>query len=181
MRRKRTTDEHVALAIRVSTFEVAVGASINVQLRTTVPHSWDDSDPVVAPEFRLVISGTSTYPDNRANDSYEITVYGERLAREERTFEQVRVRDRYNVPVYRKYRGQDYPVFKVPPGISTVERSRGTREWRAALFVEANIASRMLTVLSLGRQAFISIEEHRVERQCWIRGLSLQTTDPAIE
>jgi hypothetical protein len=137
MRRKSRTDEYVSLAIRVSKLDVAVGASINVHLRTTVPYSWDDSDPVIAPEFRLVIAGISTYPENRANDSYEITVYGERLARERRTFEQIRVRDKYNVPAYRKYRGQDYPVFTVPPGIATVERCRGTREWRAALFVEA--------------------------------------------
>jgi hypothetical protein len=179
MRRKITTDEYVSLAIRVSKFDVAVGASINVHLRTTVPYSWDDSDPVVAPEFRLVIAGTSTYPDNRANDSYEITVYGERLAREQRTFEQIRVRDKYNVPVYRKYRGQDYPVFNVPPGIATVERLRGSREWRAALFVEANIAGRMLAVLSLGREVYASIDERNIDRQRWIRGFSLQTTDPA--
>jgi hypothetical protein len=181
MRRKSTIEDCVSLAIRVSKFEIAVGASINVHLRTTVPYSWDDSDAVVAPEFRLVVAGISTYPESRANDSYEITVYGERLAREQWTFEQIRVRDKYNVPVYRKYRGRDYPVFNVPPGIATIERSRGTREWRAALFVEASIANRMLAVLSLGREVFASIDERKIDRQRWVRGFSLQTSDPAKE
>jgi hypothetical protein len=58
---------------------------------------------------------------------------------------------------------------------------RGTRDWRAALFVEANIASRMLAVLSLGRELNASIEERKVHRQRWIRGFSLQTANAANE
>jgi hypothetical protein len=181
MRKKNSVDDYVSLAIRISKFEVTVGASINVHLRTTVPYSWDDSDSVVAPDFRLVITGICTYPETRANDSYEITVYGERLAREKLTFEQIRVRDKYNVPVYRKYRGKDYPVFKVPPGIATVERLRGTSEWHAGLFVEPKTASRMLAVLSLERELYASIDEQKVDRQRWVRGFSLQTRDPANE
>ena len=69
----------------------------------------------------------------------------------------------------------------MPPGIATVERSRGTREWRAALFVEANIASKMLAVLSLGREVYASVDERKVDRQRWVRGFSLQTTNPADE
>jgi hypothetical protein len=179
--RKSALDDYVSLSVRVSRFDVTVGASINIHLRTTVPYAWDDSDPVVAPDFQIVIAGICTYPEHRANDLYEITVYGERLAREHLTFEQIRVRDKYNVPVYRKYRGQDYPVFNVPPGVATVERLRGTREWRTALFVEANIASRMLAVLSLGRDVYASIDERKIDRQRWVRGISLQTTNPADE
>ena len=65
MRRKSTLDEFTSLAIRISKFEVTVGASINVHLRTTVPYSWYDPS-VVAPDFRLVIAGICTYPEHRS-------------------------------------------------------------------------------------------------------------------
>jgi hypothetical protein len=181
MSRKRNADDYTLLSIKVTKYEVDVGESININLRTTVPYSWDDTDPVVAPDLRVEIVGSCTYPEQRAGDSYELTLYGEKLARDHLRFEHIRVRDKHNVPVYRKYRGQDYPLFKVPSGLATVERRRGTREWHAALFLGAPTIGRMLTVLSLRRDLYVSIDEHKIDRQRWVRGFSLQTTDPAEE
>lgn len=90
MPRKSNPDDYTLLSIKVSNCEVAVGESINRNLCTTVPHSWDDSDPVIAPNLQLVLSGVCVYPEHRANHSYEITIYGERLARERLTFDQIR-------------------------------------------------------------------------------------------
>jgi len=181
MRRRADPEDYTLLAIRVTKYDVAVGESINLNLRTTVPYSWDESDPVIAPDLRLVIAGTSTYPAHRANDSYEVTIYGGRLAREQLTFSQIHVRDEYNVPVYRTYRGGEYPVFKMPPGLSTLERLRGTREWRAYFSVTPQTVTSLLGVVALKRDLYVSIDERKVDRQRWVRGFALQTTDPANE
>ena len=181
MRKKSDPDDSASLSIKVSKYDVAVGESINLNLRTTVPHSWDDSDPVIAPDLRLVIAGICTYPERRANDSYEITIYGGRLPREQLTFSQIHVRDEYNVPMYRKYRDGQYPVYKVPPGLSTVERLRGTRDWRACFWVTPQTVTSLLAVAALTRDLYVSIEERKVDRQRWVRGFTLQTTDPADE
>lgn len=181
MRKKSDSDEYTSLAIKVSKFEVAVGESINVNLRTKLPFSWDDSDPVVAPDFRLMISGSCTFPEDRAGDSYQITLYGERLEREQLTFKQIRVCDEHNVPVYRKHRGREYPAFELPPGLATIARLRGTREWQTCMWVSPHTVSRMLPVVSSGRQLFVSIDECKRDRQRWVRGFAVQTTDPADE
>ena len=181
MVRKRFTADHTFLSIKVSQYQIAVGESIDINLRTTVPRSWGDSDHEVSLDFRLNIAGSCTYPEHRAGDSYKITLYGERAARERLTFEDIRVRDKYNAPIYRKYRGQDYPVFKLPSGLGTVERRRGTREWHTTLFLGPHSVGRMLAVLSLGSDHYVSIDECKIDRQRWVRGFSLQTTDPAKE
>lgn len=43
------------------------------------------------------------------------------------------------------------------------------------------MASPSFAVLSLGRTLYASIDERKVDRQRWIRGCSVQTSDPALE
>jgi len=181
MGRKNDQDHYAQLAIKIASYDVAVGESINIHLLTHIPHLWDDSDPVIAPDFRLVVAGSCTYPKHRAGDAYEFTLYGEKLLRERLNFKDIRVLDKNNAPVYRKYRGGLYPAFTVPSGLATIQRSRGTREWKSALFVDPSTINRMLAVLNLERELYASIDEHLIDRKRWVRGFSVQTIDPANE
>lgn len=180
-KKKHDPDAYTSLAIKVSKWEVAVGESINVNLRTTVPYSWDESDPVFTENSQIAIGGVCTYPEHRANDAYEITIYSDGLARQRLTLDQIHVRDQHSARVYRKCRGSEYPVFKVPPGLTIVERLRGTRQWQTVLWFAPDTFGRILTILNYQQQLYVSIDEHKIDRQRWVRGFAVQTSDPAKE
>jgi hypothetical protein len=176
MRRKNESDDYAFLAIKVSKCEVAVGESINVHLRTTVPYSWDDSDPVIAPDFRLTIAGTCTYPEHRARDYYEITIYGEKIAREQLTFKQIRVRDEYDVPTWPVVTNilcSSYPLGWQPWN-DCVERESGAHVCGS----RPDTVSRMLTLLGSGRALYVSIHEHKIERQRWVQDFCAPDNQP---
>ena len=74
----KRTENYEFLSIKVDRFDFAIGESINVDLRTRRPWELSDDDPVVTPVMRIEITGTSIYPEARANDTYNITVYAAR-------------------------------------------------------------------------------------------------------
>jgi len=182
MSRKRNEDEYTALSIKVESYEVAVGVSVNLNLQTPVPIRYSDDDPVFTPDLKLEFVGTSTYPEQRAGDRYEIVVYGERAEKEQLKLKDIHVRDKHELPVYRTYRGQEIPVFKPPPGIAVLDKRPGIREWSLWVFVVASVARDMLTLLTASRRPlYLSILERKIDRQRWVQSLKLRTTDPAYE
>jgi hypothetical protein len=181
MSKKHNEGDYTFLSIKVESYEAAVGVSVNLNLRTSVPHWYSDEDPVFTPEMRLEVMGTCISPRERAGDNYEIVIYGERAEREQPKLKDIHVRDGHEVPVYRSYRGQQIPVYKPPPGIAVLKKQRGRPEWSLAVWVLPQVSSDMLTLLTAPRPLWVHIHERRVERQRWMLGLTLQTRDPANE
>lgn len=179
MSKNRNQDEYTFLSIKVESYEAAVGVSVNINLRTSVPDSYSDEQPVFTPDMRIEIVGTSTYPEHRANVRYEITVYGERSEREQPKLKDVRALDKHGVPIYRPYRGRQIAVFRPPPGIAVLNKRRASEDLSLAIWVLPQVASDMLVLLTASQQLYAFVHERKVERQRWVQGLSLQTTDPA--
>lgn len=179
--RRKASGEHTHLAIRIEGFDAEAETRLNIDLSVSRPHFATDDDLVFPTSNRLIIRGRSTYPEARSGESYEITVWGRSTRRAPLTLKEIHVHDDHHVPVYRKYRGEDIPVYKVPPGLGTLERRRNDRVWQAWISDEPRLVSDMLLLLRLERPLFMAIHEMKAERRRWIRSISLQTTDPVQE
>lgn len=181
-RPRRPAEEFTYLAIRVAQCEASVDASVN---RTVYgpQYAWrlDDEDPLYECKSRLTIIGTSLYPERRAGQAYELTIYGDASPRMNVTLKDAQARDDYGSPQYREYRGRQIPVYDPPRGLGRLEKVRGEPSWRACVFLPPHYVSEVLMLMSLDRPLFLAIHEHKRERARWIRSVSLQTTDPANE
>jgi len=181
-RRKKTrAEEYTFLALKLSGFDAAINASINYEVRD--PRHYQDDAKVYTFGSQLDIEGVSTYPEERAGETYCLTVYGSEPCHDRftLTLADCHVRDDHGVPMYRKVRGKEVPVYDVPKGIGHLERQRGTRTWVGWLWVLPQTVNDMLTLLPQVRPLYVDIHELRIGRQRWIVGLTLQTTDPAEE
>ena len=89
------------------------------------------------------------------------------------------MRDHNRVPKYRKYRGQEIPVYAPPKGIGRIDKMRGEARWTGALFVPPRYVTDLLILLGHTRKLFMGIDEKKIERVRWIQHFSVQTSDPA--
>jgi hypothetical protein len=129
----------------------------------------------------LVIRGVACYPAERADERYEITLRAKDPRGLRLRLKDIQARDEHHVPVYRQYRGNHFPVYEPPPGLSTIERRRADGTWQAFLFVEPTLATDMLILLGQNRQLYLSIHELKADRRRWLRSISLQSSNPADE
>jgi hypothetical protein len=181
-RRNKSEDEYTHLAIRIERYEAEADASINHDVYYP-QHAFnlDDRDPVFRFITRIVIFGKATYPDERAGDAYELTVYGDDAPSRylQAKLEDIQVRDERRVPQYRTYRGTQVPVYKAPNGLGLLQKERGEARWTAWINVLPRLVSDMLTLLGTDRALYVALQERKQGRDRWVRSLSLQTTDPA--
>ncbi len=183
-RRRSPKEVHTRLAIRVDGYETRVEAAIN-RYAHEPRYTWGDTEDEPLYHFlpHLDITGTSTYPDDRAGAVYELTIYGEDSpnSRIHWKLQDIQAVDEHRVPKYREYRGKSIPVYVPPKGMGTLDRVPGEARWRGAIFVPPRFISDLLIVLGNGRTLFMAIEERKIQRQHWIQGVCVQTTDPAKE
>ncbi|WP_027037099.1 hypothetical protein [Mesorhizobium ciceri] len=132
---------------------------------------------------RLTVAGIATYPEERAGETYEVTIYGDNLGSGDirATVKDVQERDDRCAPKYLQYRGRQIPIYKPPPGMGLIDKIHGERRWTAWLRVSPRFTSDALALLGNGRALFLAIHERKTNRTRWVQSASLQTTDPAEE
>ena len=170
------------IGVKVESYDARVEADINIEAKDPkYAIELDDRDPVYKYITRLTIVGTATYPEDRAGQRFEVTVFGDESPsrRVFATLKDIHERGEYGQPLYRQYRGQDLPVFRKPPGLGLLDKVRGESRWTAWLNVAARLVSDMLVLLGTKRDLYLAIEERKIGRTRWVDGVGLQTTDPA--
>jgi hypothetical protein len=131
-RQSKSKEQRTRLVIRVEKYEVDIDFSINsTALYPQNALRGDDEDPVYRFTNQLRIAGISTYPQDRAGESYELTLHGDdapsnRIAI---TLKDIQVRDEYQAPKYRTYRGREVPLYQPPKGLGLLDKARGERQW----------------------------------------------------
>ena len=180
-RKKHSVVTHEHLAIRLKNFKARIDSSVNHEIyQTRYRH-----DETKAYEFStaLELEGICVWPEERADEIYQITVYGsEKGAGEfESRLKDYHVRDENGSLVYRKQRGEHVPVYGIPNGLGFIERQRGTRDWSGCIWVLPRAASDMLALLPNLSPLYLAIHECKEGRYRRIVGLSLQNTNPADE
>jgi len=183
-RQRKPKEEHTHLAIRVEQYEAHVEASVNHNVYAP-QYAWDldDDDALYQFTTQLTIKGISTYPEERADDEYELTIYGNdtRSRRLDATLKDAHARDEHGLPRYREYRGRQIPIYNPPSGLGLLDKVRGEPRWAAWLFVAPRFVSDALVLLGHGKKMFLAIHESKNKRTRWVQSLTLQTADPAEE
>ncbi len=176
--------EQIHLSIRVERYKASVEAGINPDALAP-EYSWDlDMDePLYSFTTQIEVSGTVTYPEKRAGEAWEITIYdGRRLSHYlDATLKSIQMTDDRGAHRYRTYRGKDVPVFQPPKGMGHVGKVRGERAMRAWFYVSPRFLSDALVLLGQGRTLYLAARESKEGRTRRLQGLSIQTSDPAEE
>jgi hypothetical protein len=164
----------------VENYGAHVDAAINHNVYAP-QYAWDlnDDDPVYSFTSNLRISGISVCPQDRRQEHYELTIYGDdapsrKLAAKLRD---VQVRDKYGSPLYRTYRGREIPVYDPPKGMGILEKVRGENRWTAWLNATPSFVSDARALLAVSKGLFMVIDEHRSQRTRWVRRVTLQTSN----
>lgn len=175
-RQRKREEEHTHLAIRVERYEARVEASVNHHVFAP-EYAWnlDDEDPVYEFTSHLTIEGTSTYPEERAGDGYELTIYGDDAPsrRLNLRLKDVQARDKHGVRQYRLYRGREIPVFDHPSGLGLLNKIRGERRWTAWAHVAPHFVNDALSLLGCEKNLFLAINERKKDRTRWLQSVGL--------
>jgi hypothetical protein len=139
-------------------------AAINVELRVSGPLFSADEGPVFEATTTLDIRGKSTYPTERAGESYEITIKSDPSHRSQITLKDIHARSKYNVPLYRPYRGTQIPIYECPPGLATLECRRHDKVCSSWVRVDPRLTTNMLMLLGQSWQLYLCIHESKADR-----------------
>lgn len=177
-------EEHTHLAIKVEHCEASVETRIEPGIYQP-QYAWDldDDAPLYRTTTLLTFAGVATYPEGRAGEAYELTIYGSHSdsRRIKATVKDVQARGEGGSLKFRSFRGRQIPIYNPPSGMGLIEKIRGEPRWTAWLHVSPPFTSDALALVASRRSLFLGIHERRSKRARWIQGVSLQTTDPAEE
>lgn len=180
-RSRKLKEEHTFLGLRLDDYKVRATAGIN-HYAYDPKYAWHDTDdePLYEFETHLELSGDCIYPEERAGDRYALTIYAEVSPASSiyRKLKDIHVVDEHRVRKYRKYRDRQIPIYAPPKGMGMLEKERGEPAWHGAIWVQPRYVNDLLVLLKHERQLFVSISERKIERQRWIRGVSVQTSHP---
>lgn len=180
----KPVEEHSHIAIRVEHYEAEVRARVNYYAyEPQYAYNLDDDDPVYEFTNQVAITGLSVYPSERQGDRYELTIYGTDSPshRLNEKLKDIQARDDKYSLQYRTYRGKQIPIYVAPNGLGRLEKVRGEKLWKAWLFVTSRFVNDLLVLLGRQRTLFVSLHERKIDRDRWVQGMSVQTTDPSEE
>lgn len=180
----RTEPEYTETILLLDGFDGHASAAVNSYFYANPALPFDDSvEPVFDYRTELEIRATCIAPHKRSGDHYTITLHSEppdshdlRLKMKD-----MHEHDEDRCPVYRQYRGHEYPVYRAPKGLSVLHKIRGEPRWTSWITVSEPMMSHSLALLSLERKIWLVIDEVRREHQRWIRSLYLRTSNPDEE
>ena len=182
-RSKRSADD-THLALSVDGYKVRARAGINHYAHET-QYAWRDTqeEPLYEFETDLEVSATCTYPEKRAGDAYELTIYGDVSPESEIYWKlrDIQLVDKNHVPRYRAYRGRQIPVYAPPKGLGSLAKERGEPRWHASVWAQPRYVNDLLVLLGHNQQLYLSIHERKIERQRWIQSITVQTSNPEEE
>lgn len=178
---KKPGEEYAILGIQVTGYIARVDASINYEVRD--PHHFYEDAEIYKFGTSLEIDGVCTYPDERAGEEYQFTIYGTEpgSGRFDLKLDDCHTRDEDGTRAYHVNRDKETPVYDVPKGIGPLERRRKTQPWLGWCWVSPPVVTDMLTLLPNVNPLFVQIHEIKIGRKRWIVGLTLQTSDPSEE
>ena len=183
-RQKKPAEEQTQLAIRVERYDAHVAGAVSYQAYAP-QYAWnlDDDDPVYEFTSQVTITGIATYPPGRAGDTYDVTVSGVASPSHDvySKLKDIHARNEHGSPRYRTYRGIEIPIYVPPKGLGLLDKVRGESRWIAWLFVPPRFVSDLLALLGQQSRLFLSLHEYKNGRSRWVRGVTLQTTDPEEE
>ncbi|MBV2089967.1 MAG: hypothetical protein KUF72_03695 [Candidatus Thiodiazotropha sp. (ex Ctena orbiculata)] len=178
--KKKKELEHSFLTIPVDAYQASTSADPNSNVLGT-PRYVDGEEPAIVFHTRLELSGTCTDPPTRAGEPYTIMLYGEAFPTGDLALKikDLHQHDKAGHPIYRHYRGRQYPRYDEPPSLGLVEKAWGERRWIIWAHLATPFFHNALILLNGNKRLYVAVHERKVGRTRWVRALSLQTNDPA--
>lgn len=182
-RKSRPKDREIftLLSVKVERRDARVETSIHSDLRSQRPVFDRPTDPVYEVRTMIEVSGVVVNPDTRQGERFDLTILGEISTEPPLVLKDMQATDDDRRPMFKAYRGVQYPLYVAPRGLALLQRLRGQPGWSAWIFAAPRLLSDMLTLLSSPRQLYLSVHEKKTGRERWVQSLSLQTSDPANE
>lgn len=181
-RNKRKEPEHSFLTIPIDAYQASTSVDPNTHILGT-PRYVNEEEPAIVFHTRLELTGTCSDPPARAGEPYTITLYGDAFPTGDLALKlkDLQQRDKDGNPVYRRYRGRQYPRYTEPPSLGLVEKVWGERRWTLWAQLAVPFLHNALVLLNGNRRLYLAVHEKKAGRTRWVRALSLQTNDPAEE
>ncbi len=178
--KKQKKLEHSFLTIPVDSYQASTSADPNSKVLGT-PRYVNEEEPAIVFHTRLEISGTCTDPPARAGEPYTIMLYKEAFPTGDLALKikDLCQHDKAGSPIYRRYRGRQYPRYDEPPSLGLVEKAWGERCWTICAQLTTPFFCDALILLNGNKHLYVAVHERKVGRTRWVRSLSLQTNDPA--
>lgn len=178
---KTSTEQYEFLSLNITDFKIIVDGAINHEVRV-LNQQYDDAK-IYKYGTHIDIEGVCTYPDERTEEFYFITIYGHETkdGMFESKLSEYHAHDEDCMPQYRKSKGRQVPLYKPPKGVGILERQRGTKKWMGSCWLPPQTVSDITSLLIQIKPLYASIHELKEGRSRWIVGLSVQTSDPAEE
>ncbi|MEW8508979.1 MAG: hypothetical protein AB2598_20005 [Candidatus Thiodiazotropha sp.] len=183
-RKKKNTPEHTFLAITIEDYKVTINTGPNSQILGSTRYVKDDEEHAIVSDTVLELTGVCTDPEDRAGEHYEISLRGGSSDTDDILGQRIRDLHRKNKDgshEYRQYRGGTYPVYEDPPELGLVEKIRGESRWFAWASVHHQMVTDALILLGGDKPSYVSIHEKKIGRYRWVRSISVQSVDPAVE
>ena len=129
------------------------------------------------------LSGKYSYPDERLNQSITITIYTKDIDDFElnSVLDDYHVKDKDGFRKYKKRNGKETPIYEHPESIGFMERIRIRKSWQGCVWLHPQVGSDMLALIASGKTIYLSADEIKLGKKHLIRGVTLQTTNPAFE
>lgn len=183
-RKRKPKDEPTRLCLRIEDYDARAEAEINHHAHGP-QYAFRDTQEETLYEFQthLEIRALCHDPEERAGDGYTLTIYTDTSPESSIYWKlrDVQAENEHGVRQYREYRGKSIPVYVPPKGMGTLEKERGQPRWQGTVWAQPRYVNDLLVLLGHDRQLYLLIDERKMERQRWIQGISIQTTDPAEE
>jgi len=182
-RRHTPKPEHTFLAIRIEHHKARCNAGVDLNLLGGSLYDVDPKALVYRYDTTLEVSGICAYPDERAGERYDVTVYGATPDSWQMALriEDLQERDKDGAPRYKNLKRGLVPVYREAPSLGHIEKVRGEARYSVVIWAAPLFVTDALTLLSHDRQLYVAIQERRLSRRREVRSFSIQTTDPSEE
>tara|TARA_R110000787_G_scaffold38044_1_gene96123 strand:- start:1026 stop:1574 length:549 start_codon:yes stop_codon:yes gene_type:complete len=172
------------VAVEVIDLDVQSEASLHHNLYGDKPFLYRPEDFAYSYYSTLFITGRCIYPQKMKDDTFIFRIIGDELyrGRLSAVLDDFHKRDEYGSRIYKKYRGEDYPVMSPPPkGVGTYEKVRGESKWQANLWMGKDFVRNIMTMITVKEQLYIYMNKYTDKRTHWISEFSVTSKNPLDE
>jgi hypothetical protein len=136
----------------VNSFKVRAEAALNHDARNPENAFRDtEQEPLYHFLAHLELAATYTYPEERAGDAFDLTIYGEDHPDSDVFWKlkDVQAIGDHHAPQYREHRGKRVPVYAPPKGMGMLDKTPGKRHWHGAIWAQPRFLTDALVLLGL--------------------------------
>ena len=173
---KKRKTEYELYFLTVDSFSTSFQSSVNYKA-IEAANKLDIQVPVFKHNPTIVFECSCFYPESMNGTLFYVTLYGEDDENRLMLSDCI-VQDHKGRPKRIKRGDKYYPLHKLPNGVGSLEKVRGANNWEAFCFLSSNAVSTMISMMSINKQYYLSIDVVKLNRFRSVKSIDLQTDKP---